>query len=110
MTEVRNFVAALARTGKGSKEIKMLVDSAYGDTAMSKSQINPIIKAVKEGKNIADQRHSCAKKTKRTGDVLTSIAAAIEEDRRITVRELAATHGLPIGTVHAILKEDLGLV
>jgi hypothetical protein len=37
MTEVRDFVAALARTGKGCKEIKMLVDAAYGDTAMSKS-------------------------------------------------------------------------
>ncbi len=86
----------------------MLVDAAYGDTAMSKSQINRIIKAVKEGKNTSDQLHSSAKKTKWNGDVLTSIAA-IEEDRRITVRELAATHWLPIGTVHAILKEDLGL-
>ncbi len=43
MTEVRNFVAALARTGKGCKEIKMLVDAVYGDTAMSKSQINRFI-------------------------------------------------------------------
>jgi hypothetical protein len=86
------------------------VGAAYGDTAMSKSQINRIIKAVKEGKNTADQRHSSAKKTKRTGDVLASTAAAVVKDRRIMVRELAATHGLPIGTVHAILKEDLGLV
>jgi hypothetical protein len=56
MTEVRNFVAALARAGKGCKEIKLLVDAAYGDTAMSKSQINCIIKAVEVGKNTADQR------------------------------------------------------
>jgi hypothetical protein len=77
MTEVRNFVAALARARKGCKEIKLLVDAAYGDTAMSKSQINRIIKAVKEGKNTTDQCHSSAKKTKRSGDVLASIAAAI---------------------------------
>ncbi len=75
-----------------------------------KSQINHIIKAVKEGKNTADQRHSSAKKTKWTGDVLASIAATSEKDRRITVQELATMHGLPIGTVHAILKEDLGLI
>jgi hypothetical protein len=75
MTEVRNFVAALARAGKGRKEIKSLVDAAYGGSAMSKSQINRIINAVKEGKNTADQRHSNAKKTKRTGNVLASIAA-----------------------------------
>ncbi len=54
MTEVRNFVAVLARARKGRKEIKSLVDAAYGDTAISKSQINRIIKAVKEGKNTAD--------------------------------------------------------
>ncbi len=71
---------------------------------MSKSHINRIIKAVKEGKNTADQRHSSAKKTKRTGDVFASIAAAVEKDWRIMVRELAATHGLPIGTVYTILK------
>jgi hypothetical protein len=110
MTEVQNFVAALARTRKGRKEIKSLVDVAYGDMAMSKSQINRIIKAVKEGKTTADQRHSRAKKMKRTSDVLASIAAAVEKDQRIMIRELAARHGLQIGTVHAILKEDLGLV
>jgi hypothetical protein len=49
MTEVRDFVAALARAGKSRKEIKPLVDAAYGDKALSKSQINRIIKAVKEG-------------------------------------------------------------
>ncbi len=110
MTEVCNFVAALARAGKGHKEIKSLVGTTYIDTAMSISQINCIIKTVKEGKNTADQRHSSAKKTKRNDDVLASVAAAVEKDQRITVWELATLHGIPIGTVHAILKEDLGLV
>jgi hypothetical protein len=50
MTEVRDFVAALAKAGKSRKAIKPLVDSANGDKTMSKSQINWIIKAVKEGK------------------------------------------------------------
>jgi hypothetical protein len=57
MTEVRDFVAALARAGKGRKEIQALVDAAYEDTDISKSQINRIIKAVKEGKNTKDQHH-----------------------------------------------------
>jgi hypothetical protein len=67
MTEVRNFVAALARAGKGCKEIKLLVDAAYGDMAMSKSQINVIIKAVKEGKNTADQRQEDEAERQRFG-------------------------------------------
>ncbi len=43
MVEVTDFVAALARAGKNRKRIKPLVDVAYGDKALSISQINPII-------------------------------------------------------------------
>jgi hypothetical protein len=95
MTEVGDFVAALARAGKGRKEIKPLVDAAYGDKALSKSQINCIIKAVKEGKSTSDQRHSNAKKTKRTEDVE---AAAVEKNRRLTVRELSSMLDLTFAT------------
>ncbi len=62
MAEVRDFIAALARAGKSRKEIKPLVDAAYGDKALSKSQLNRIINAVKEGKLASDQRHSNPKK------------------------------------------------
>jgi hypothetical protein len=41
MTEVRNFIAALARAGKGCKEIKSLVDAAYGDTGHVKKPNKP---------------------------------------------------------------------
>ena len=109
MTEVRDFVAALARAGKRRQEIKPLVDSAYGDKSLSISQINRIIKAVKEGKNTSDQRHTNGKKTTRTEDIIAAVAAAVEEDRRITVRQLASRFGLTVGTTHAILTEDLGL-
>jgi hypothetical protein len=98
MTEVRNFVATLARARKGSKDIKSLVDAAYGDKAMSKRQINRIIKAVKDGKNTADRRHSSAKKTNRTGNILASIAAAIEKDRQITVASLPPRMGFRLAS------------
>jgi hypothetical protein len=76
MTEVRDFVTTLVRAGKSQKEIKPLVDAAYGDKALSRIQIKCIIKAVKEGKNNLDQRHSSMKKMKRTGNILVSIARA----------------------------------
>jgi hypothetical protein len=72
-----------------------LVDAAYRDKTLSIGQINCIIKAVTEGKNTSDQRHSSAKKTKWTSNVLASMAAVIENDWRI-------------GTVHAILKRQFG--
>jgi hypothetical protein len=110
MTEAWNFVAALARAGKSRREIKLLVDAAYGDKGLSVSQINRIIKAVKKRKTTADLRHSNPKKTRWTDDAVASIAAAVEENRQITVREPAAMHGLMFGTVQAILTDDLGLV
>ena len=39
MTRVRNFVADLARAGKGYAEIQQLVDAAYGDKALKKTAI-----------------------------------------------------------------------
>jgi hypothetical protein len=52
MTEVRDFIAALARTGKGMKEIKILADRAYGIKSLKRTQIYQIIKEVKEGKTL----------------------------------------------------------
>jgi hypothetical protein len=110
MMEVRDFVAALARAGKSRKEFKPLVDAAYGDKTLSISQINRIIKAVKDGKSTSDLRHSNAKKTKRTDDVVAAVAAAVETDWRLTIRELAGTLGLTFATVQSTLTVDLGLV
>jgi histone-lysine N-methyltransferase SETMAR len=79
------------------------VDAAYGDKSLSISQINRIILAVKAGKNTSDQRHSNPKKTKRNLDVIAAVAASLEENRRFTVRELAARHGLTVWVVNKIL-------
>jgi hypothetical protein len=40
VTEVHDFVAALARARKSKKEINPLMDAAYGDKTLSISQIN----------------------------------------------------------------------
>jgi hypothetical protein len=62
MTEVCDFIFSLARAKKTGKEIKPLIDTVYGDNTLSISQINLIIKGMKEGKSFTDQRHSNTKK------------------------------------------------
>ncbi len=89
------------------KETKPLLDATYGDKALSISQINWIIKVVKEGKNTSDQCHSGAIKMKWTS---ASNAATIENDQEVTVHELAAMDDLPFGTIHAILTDHLDQV
>jgi hypothetical protein len=44
-----------------------------------------------------------------TAALIASVAAAVEEDRRVTIETLAAAHGASLHTIHRILREDLGL-
>ncbi len=50
MMQVTDLITAPTRARKSKKEIKPLVDGVYGDKALSISQINRIIRAVKKGK------------------------------------------------------------
>ena len=109
MTKVRDFVAGLARAGKPFGEIKNTTVAAYGDKALTRSQIYRIIKLVKDGENTEDQRHLNAKKTTRTLDLVAAVAAAVKEDARVNIAHLAAAHGVSQGTIFNILHEDLGL-
>ena len=109
MTDVRDFVAALARAGKDYAEIKKLCEAAYGDKALKRTAMYTILKQVKEGETTKDQRHLNPKKTKRTEDIIAAVAAAIEEDPHVAVKEMALGLGVSAGTIHSILHNDLGL-
>jgi hypothetical protein len=52
-----DFIAALVRGRKRRQEIKPLVDRVYGDKTLSHSQINRIIRAVKDGKKTSPISH-----------------------------------------------------
>jgi hypothetical protein len=109
MTRVRNFVADLARAGKGYLEIKKTMDLVYGDKALKKTAIYAILKKVKSGKITEDQRRFNPKKTVQTASLIASVAAAIEEDRHLSVKYLAAVNGVSVYIIHSILHKDLGL-
>jgi histone-lysine N-methyltransferase SETMAR len=64
---------------------------------------------VKKGETTADQRHLNSKKNVRTPALIASVAAAVEDDRRVSIEALAATHGTSVSMIHAVLHDDLGL-
>ncbi len=76
MTEVPNFVAGLARRGKSTAEIKMTIDTTYGDKVWGLTSIYYILKNVKDGESTDDQHQFSAKKTKQTANI-TSLAADV---------------------------------
>ena len=79
MTQVHDFVVALAKGGKNFKEIKELVETVYGDKGLKMRAIYTILKKVKAGEDAADLRGWNTKKTVRTGDLIAVVAAAIED-------------------------------
>ena len=97
----------LAKGGKSFGDIKKLLDDVYGDKALKKTQIYKILKQVKMGKN---RRGFTKQKTKMTADLIASVAAAVAEDRRVSIQDLARAHGTSYGTISRILHSQLGLV
>jgi histone-lysine N-methyltransferase SETMAR len=86
-----------------------MVDAAYGDQTLQKTAIYAIIKKVKAGESTADLRHLNPKKTVRTPELIASVAAIVEEDRRLSMDKIAAAHGVSEKTIFKILHNDLGL-
>ena len=80
---------------------------AFGDKAMSQAQVYDIVKKVKNGKNMEDNRGKAINKFVRTEEMINNVRRFIEEDRRVDVAHLAS---VSTGTIFNILHDDLGLV
>ena len=72
----------LAKGGKSFGDIKKLVDDVYRDKALKKTQIYKILKQVNMGKN---RRGFTKQKTKMTADLIACVAAAVAEDRWVSM-------------------------
>lgn len=108
MASPHDFVSALARTSKTSKEIKAIMDESYGPQGLSISQVRRIMAKVRNGEDPKDSRGG-SQKTARTPSNIKAVETLVDKDRRITVVELVEVTGLSNGTVERILKFDLGL-
>jgi hypothetical protein len=86
------------------------VDDIYGDKALKKTQIYQILKRVKMGKNTDDRRGFTKQKIKMTANLISSITAAVAEDHRVSIQDLARAHGTSYGTISPILHSQLGVV
>jgi histone-lysine N-methyltransferase SETMAR len=109
MSPIQDFVASLARAGKTFKDIQETTEAAYGENALKKTQIYEIIRAVKERKVTEDQRQHNGRRKVRSPNFVAKIAVEVEDDRRITIRKLAAANGVCMRTFQLTLHEDLDL-
>jgi len=109
MADARSFVAALSRAGKTFEEIKSTTDASFGTQSLSRAQIYRIIKLVKEGKDVKNMKGKVQPKRVRTKSFVNAVAAAVNEDGRITIAELSSAFQVSMDTIHKTLHDDLGL-
>jgi len=97
------------KLGHSSAETIPVIKKAFGDDSMSEAQIKLWYRRFKVGReSVESDRRSGRPSTNRTPENVESIRAAVNENRRSTVRELDEDLGIPRNVVSQILTEDLG--
>lgn len=108
--EQRCNVKFLVKLGKTRKDAYELLTTVYGEDVMNQVTFYKWYKAFKEGReNITDEPREGRPSTSRSEVLKNTAAAIVSEDRRITVRELAATLDISVGSAFSILHDDLAM-
>ena len=110
MGPIRDFAAHLAKGGANASKILEEIDKAFEKGAMSRQNVNLIIRTVKADQETADQRGLNTPRRARTPEAIAAVAAVIEDDRRTTMDQIIAETGLSHGNVQQIMYKDLNLV
>ena len=96
------------KLGHLSMETIPMIKKSFGDESMSEVQIKLWYRRFKDGReSVESDRRSGRPSTSRTPENVESVRAAINENRRLTVRELEDL-GISRTIVSQILTEDLG--
>ncbi|XP_037946086.1 uncharacterized protein LOC119678365 [Teleopsis dalmanni] len=87
-----------------------MVQKAYGDSSMSRTQAYKWYKSFKEGREvIKDLPRSGRPSTSNTEENVAKIKKIVLEDRRMTKREIARDLNISNGSVYHILHDILGM-
>jgi transposase len=105
--EIRAIIKFCQEEGETpSKTYKRILD-IKGKASVSRTLVFDWHKRFREGMTEISDKEGRGRKTKITGTLVTSIAATLEKDRRLTVRALSSMFGISYGTVQSILTKDL---
>ena len=97
------------KLGHLSAETIPIINKAFRDDSMSEAQIKLWYRHFKDGpESVESDQRSGRPSTSKTPENVESIRAAINKNRRLTVRELEEDLGIPQTIVSQILTEDLG--
>lgn len=106
--EQRYAIKFCVKLENSATETLAMIEKAYGNDALSKAQVFRWHKTFKEGReDVEDEQRSGRPSTAHTLDNVAKVRAALNTDRRLSVRLIADKVELPKSIVHEIITTEL---
>lgn len=107
--EQRAVIKFNAKIGKSPSETFRLMQEAYGDNCLSRTQVFDWHKRFLEGReSLEDDKHTGRPISVRTPEMIEKIREFVANDRCATLRMMAEELNIDKETIRVILHEDLG--
>ena len=99
-----------AKLGKSYTVTNQLIQQAYGDSALSTSQVSRWLKMFKESwEEVIENPRSGRTLTSHTDEKVTCARNLLNSDHWMSVRMIPLTLNLQIATVHTIITNNLNM-
>ena len=105
-TEIRSYIKCRIRLNIDSKQMFNELCGIYGHLTISVRTVFRRVKALKAGKfSVEDDTRPGRPKTSVTKANIAAVKIVVEEDARLSVKDIASCTGISEGSVQTILKK-----
>ena len=102
------FASSFFLIGKTATEKYQLLQQAYDEDAMGRTQVFDWFRRFKECRtSVESDPRSGRQSTSRNEEMIAEARTIVRNNRRLTVRDIADGCGISVGSCDAILTEDL---
>ena len=109
-TEIRSYIKCRIRFNIDSKQIFNELCGIYGPQTIYMRTVFRWVKAFKAGKfSVEDDTRPRRPKTSITKTNIAAVKIVVEQDARLSVKDIASYNGISEGSVQTILKKRLAL-
>lgn len=106
----RSFIKICARNGITAVEVLRMLEKVFGEQTLSRSSVFEWHKLFIEGReSVEDEQRAPRQRISTDKEHVKQIKEIVLKNRRLTIRDLADTVGISVGSVNTILKDFLCL-
>ena len=107
-SEERYAIKFYFKLRKNATETYGMLQTAFQPSCMNRASVCEWHKRFKEGRESVRDDETCVRsKEVRTPEVIGQIKNFMDKDRRVSIETISAQFDVSVGTVHAIIREEL---